>query len=123
MPAEISIRVLSAHAGQRPRGSGASVARQRTHTSEIVRMRADAIVKVTRTRANVFTLTATSQELSALIAAARLALDVMEQDPHAPRDALELLRRVVHDYDGALARLKKEDGRLGRPSADTPQDS
>jgi hypothetical protein len=80
-------------------------------------------MKVSHTRANVFTLTATSQELSALIAGARLALEVMEEDPRAPRDALELLERVVQDYDGALARLKKEDGRLGRPSADSPQDS
>jgi hypothetical protein len=86
-------------------------------------MQADAIVKVTRARANVFTLTATSQELSALIAAARLALEVMEADPRAPRDALELLRGVVRDYDSALARLQKKDGRLGRPSADSPQDS
>jgi uncharacterized protein (DUF3084 family) len=55
----------------------------------------------------VFTLTATSQELSALIAAARPALEVMESDPRAPREALELLGRVVRDYDSALARLQK----------------
>ena len=80
-------------------------------------------MKVERARANVFTLTATSQELSALIAAARLALEVMESDPRAPREAFELLARVVRDYDAALARLQKEDGRPGRPSADSPQDS
>lgn len=85
-------------------------------------MGADAIVKVTRTRANVFTLTATSQELSALIAAARIALEMMESDLRAPREALDLLRRVVRDYDGALAR-EKENGRVKRPFTDSPQDS
>ena len=75
-------------------------------------------MKVERTRANVFTLTATSQELSALIAAARLALGVMESDPRAPQEALEQLARVVRDYDAALARLQKEDGRLGRGLAE-----
>ena len=123
MPAAISSRALSAHGVQSPSGSGASAAWQRTHMSLIVRMWADAIVKVERARANVFTLTATSQELSALIAAARLALEVMESDPRAPREALELLGRVVRDYDAALARLQKEDGRPGRPSADSPNDS
>jgi hypothetical protein len=80
-------------------------------------------MKVERARANVFTLTATSQELSALIAAARVALEVMESDPRAPREARELLGRVVRDYDAAVARLQKENGRRGRPSADSPKDS
>jgi hypothetical protein len=40
----------------------------------------------------------------------------MERDPHAPREAVELLRGVVSDYDDALARLKAPDGRPGRPS-------
>lgn len=77
-------------------------------------------MKVARTRANVLTLTATSQELSALIAAGRLALDVMKSDPRAPREAMELLAGVLRDYDAALARLTKADGRAPRPS-DSPQ--
>jgi hypothetical protein len=77
-------------------------------------------MKVARTRANVFTLTATSQELSALIAAGRLALEVMASDPRAPRDAKELLAGVLRDYDNALARLPKPDGRSSRPPGDVP---
>jgi hypothetical protein len=77
-------------------------------------------VKVARTRANVLTLTATRQELSALIAAGRLALDVMKSDPRAPREARELLAGVLRDYDAALSRLTKADGRSARPS-DSPQ--
>lgn len=73
-------------------------------------------MKVTRARENVFALTLTGQELSALVAGARMALDIMERDPHAPREAVELLRGVVGDYDDALARLKAPDGRPGRPS-------
>jgi hypothetical protein len=59
-------------------------------------------LKVERTRPNVFTVTATSQELSALVAAARLARDVMLDDPHAPDDAIRLLERVLADYDRAI---------------------
>jgi hypothetical protein len=73
-------------------------------------------MKVTRARENVFELTLTGQELSALVAGARMALDIMERDPHAPQEAIELLRGVIGDYDKALARLKTSDGRPGRPS-------
>jgi len=73
-------------------------------------------MKVTRARENVFELTLTGQELSALVAGARMALEIMERDPHAPQEAIELLRGVIADYDKALARLKTPDGRPGRPS-------
>jgi hypothetical protein len=73
-------------------------------------------VKVVRLRANVFEVTATGQELSALIAAGRLAADAMRGDPSAPREALDLLDRVLRDYDLALTRLRNEDGRPERPS-------
>jgi hypothetical protein len=73
-------------------------------------------MKVTRARENVFALTLTGQELSALVAGARMALDIMERDPRAPREAVELLRGVVGDYDEALVRLKAPDGRPGHPS-------
>ena len=61
-------------------------------------------MKVERTRDNVFAVTATSQELSALVAAARMAVDAMRDDPRAPADAIALLDRVLADYDAALAR-------------------
>jgi hypothetical protein len=73
-------------------------------------------MKVTRARENVFELTLKGQELSALVAGARMALDIMERDPHAPQEAIELLRGVIGDYDKALARLEGPDGRPGRPS-------
>jgi hypothetical protein len=50
---------------------------------------------VERTRENVFTVTATSQELSALVAASRMALDAMLDDPHAPPEAIRLLGTPV----------------------------
>jgi hypothetical protein len=63
-------------------------------------------VRIERTRENVFTVVATSQELSALVAAARMALDAMRQAPQPPPpEAVELLDRVLADYDGARARL------------------
>jgi len=61
-------------------------------------------VKVEQVRPNVFALTTTSQELSALIAGARMALDAMRQDPMAPPEALALLERVLADYDRAVSR-------------------
>jgi hypothetical protein len=60
-----------------------------------------------RTRENVFTVTATGQELSALIAGARLALDAMRASPDAPATAIELLARVLDDVDRARDRLSE----------------
>ena len=53
-----------------------------------------------RHRENVFTVTATGQELSALVAGARLALDAMRASPDAPATAVELLGRVLEDLIG-----------------------
>jgi hypothetical protein len=64
-------------------------------------------VRVERTRENVFTVTATGQELSALIAGARLALDAMRASPDAPSTAIELLARVLQDIDRARERLSE----------------
>ena len=61
-------------------------------------------MRVKRTRENVFTVTATSQELSALVAASRMALDAMLDDPHAPPEAIRLLEGVLADYDKAIRR-------------------
>jgi hypothetical protein len=59
-------------------------------------------MRVERKRENVFTLTATSQELSALVAAARMSLDIMRSAPgQAPREAVDLLERVLSDFDDA----------------------
>ncbi|HXG75136.1 MAG TPA: hypothetical protein VNJ53_01060 [Gaiellaceae bacterium] len=63
-------------------------------------------MKLERVRENVFQLTATSQELSALIAAARMARDALLDDQRAPQDALALLERVLAEYDRALGREK-----------------
>jgi hypothetical protein len=68
-------------------------------------------MRIEPTRDNVFTVVATSQELSALIAAARMALDAMRRAPQPPPpEAVELLERVLADYDRALARLGRGDG-------------
>jgi hypothetical protein len=79
-------------------------------------------VKIDLVRPNVFALTATSQELSALVAAARMALDLMRDDPSAPAEMLGLVTRVLHDYDVALARHEQADGRSSRPSVDSSED-
>jgi hypothetical protein len=73
-------------------------------------------VRIEQVRGNVFVLTLTSQELSALIAAGRMARDAMLDDPQAPAEAVGLLEHVLEDYDRAIARLKDEDGRTKRPS-------
>lgn len=63
-------------------------------------------MKVERTRENVFSVVATGQELSALVAAARMSLEIMRSAPEPPpREAVELLERVLRDFDEARARL------------------
>jgi uncharacterized protein YjgD (DUF1641 family) len=63
-------------------------------------------VRIEQARDNVFTLTATSQELSALVAAARMAFEAMRTAPDPPPSgAIELLERVLHDFDHARDRL------------------
>ena len=62
-------------------------------------------MRIEETRPNVLTLTATRQEISTLVAAARLACDILRQDPHAPADAAEAVAALLRDYDAALARL------------------
>jgi hypothetical protein len=62
-------------------------------------------MRVERTRENVFTVTATSQELSALVAGARMSLEVMHAAPDQPREAMQLLERVLNDFDEARARM------------------
>jgi hypothetical protein len=70
-------------------------------------------MRIERARANVFTVTATSQELSVLVAAARMALEAMQSAPNPPpREAVEALRRVLSEFDTARGKL----------TADPPED-
>jgi hypothetical protein len=68
--------------------------------------RHNASMRVERARENVFTVTATSQELSALVAGARMALEAMRAAPEPPpAEAVEILERVLGDFDRARERL------------------
>jgi hypothetical protein len=58
-------------------------------------------VKLEHLRDNAVRLTLTNVELTALVAAARMAGDAMEADAAAPRELLEVLNRVLADYDRA----------------------
>lgn len=62
-------------------------------------------MRVRSVRENVLELTGTTVELSALIAAARLAADAMERDASAPPELLATVRRVLAEYDRAAAQL------------------
>jgi hypothetical protein len=65
-------------------------------------------MRIERARENVVTVTATSQELAALVAAARMALEAMRQAPQPPpAEAVETLSRVLSDFDRARARLNE----------------
>lgn len=61
-------------------------------------------MRVREVRPGVVEVTASRAELSALMAGARMALDVLQADPRAPADGRDLLAAVLHDYDAALAR-------------------
>ena len=59
-------------------------------------------------------VTATSQELSALVAGARMALEAMRSAPEPPpKEAVEILGRVLDDFDRARARLSDGQGEGG----------
>jgi hypothetical protein len=65
-------------------------------------------MRIERARQNVFTVTATSQELSALVAAARMALEAMRSAPEPPPAAvLGTLEQVLSDFDRARDRLSE----------------
>ena len=73
--------------------------------------RHNASVRIERSRENVFAVTATSQELSALVAGARMALEAMRAAPEPPpKEAVEILERVLGDFDRARARLSDGQG-------------
>lgn len=64
-------------------------------------------MRITDTRPNVLTLTATHAELAALAAGARMALDLMRGDPDAPPMARAALERVLEDYGAAIGRIMR----------------
>ena len=65
-------------------------------------------MRIERDRENVFTLTATSQELAALVGAARMALEAMREAPEPPpAQVLDTLGRVLADFDRARTRLSE----------------
>ena len=71
-------------------------------------------MRIERSRENVFTVTATTQELSTLVAAARMALEAMRAAPEPPPAAvLKTLERVLSDFDRARDRLSEEPGSSG----------
>jgi hypothetical protein len=72
-------------------------------------------MRMTRARENVFDVRATSQELSALVAGARLALDVMRSAPEPPQEAIAMLERVLADFDQARSRATRDEPDGGRP--------
>ena len=73
-------------------------------------------MKVERAGQSAFAVTVGAPELSALIAAVRLAADIVESDDTAPAGAAAQLRGLADDFDRAVARLTGTDGRSGRPS-------
>jgi hypothetical protein len=72
-------------------------------------------MRVVHARENVFEIIATGQELAALVAGARMALDVMRAAPEPPAAAIELLERVLADFDRARERSPEVPGDGGRP--------
>lgn len=71
-------------------------------------------MRIERSRENVLTVTATTQELSTLVAAARMALEAMRGAPEPPpAGVLEALERVLSDFDRARDRLGEKPGRGG----------
>jgi hypothetical protein len=82
------------------------VIRDRTRSGQGRSNRHNVFVRIERSRENVFTVTATSQELSALVAGARMALEAMRAAPEPPpQEAVEILERALRDFDSARTRL------------------
>lgn len=60
-------------------------------------------MRVELLREDALRVTAARPELSALVAGARMALRLLEEDPAAPAEARTALARVLADWDRALA--------------------
>lgn len=61
-------------------------------------------MRVLEINGNVITLAATRGELGTIVAAARMALDMVIADAAAPPAAGDRLSAVLRDYDTAVAR-------------------
>ena len=75
-------------------------------------------MRIEQSRENVFTVTATSQELTALVAGARMALEAMRAAPEPPpREATEILERAQGEFNRAREHLVDRETGGGRPPA------
>jgi hypothetical protein len=70
-------------------------------------------VKLERAGSAAFVLGVSAVELSSLIAAVRIAADVLEADERTPPEAPARLRALLGDYERAAARLDQPDQRPG----------
>lgn len=78
-------------------------------------------MKVERTGHGAFALSVSAVELSALMAAVRMAADTLEGDDRTPPEAVAALRALLRDYERAAVRLRDPDERSSRPSGtDSP---
>jgi hypothetical protein len=64
-------------------------------------------VRVERTGRSAFELRVSAVELSSLIAAVRVAVDVLEANEQTPPEAVATLNALLRDYEQAAARLTK----------------
>lgn len=65
--------------------------------------------KLEAARPQTYSVMLTSHELSMLLAGARMALSVMEANPHGETErSRDALRRVLSDFDSALTHLHAE---------------
>jgi hypothetical protein len=67
-----------------------------------------------------FVLGVTAVELSSLIAAVRIAADVLGADERTPPEAVARLRALLGDYERATARLDRPADRPGDQSGGSP---
>ena len=77
-------------------------------------------MRLERTDHDAFALRVSAVELSSLIAAVRLAVDVLAGDQQAPPEAVAKLRALLGDYERAAARLARPDGRRQDVPGDSP---
>jgi hypothetical protein len=77
-------------------------------------------VKLERAGRAAFVLGVSAAELSSLIAAVRIAADVLEADERTPPEAVARLRALLGDYERAAARLDRPDEQPGNPPGDSP---
>lgn len=64
-------------------------------------------MKVERTGRNAFELRVSAVELSSLVAAVRVAVDVLGANEQTPREAVGVLEGLLRDYERAAARLTR----------------